>query len=191
MSISMSWLIIVTGRPAAGKSTLAVWLGKQLAFPVISKDSIKEVLFDQLGWQDREWSKMLGRASVELMYYFAQVQLELGKSVILDNAFHPDLASPKLQALEKQYKANVLQIICDTNSDILFERFRQRAKSGMRHDGHVDMQSLDELKAHLKQEYLLRLDIGGPVLQVDTTDLAALRYELILEQVKTVIESVD
>jgi len=162
-----------------------------LAFPVISKDSIKEVLFDQLGWRDREWSKMLGRASIELMYYFAQTQLELGKSVILENVFHPDLASPKLRVLERQYNANVLQIICNANSDVLFERFRQRAESGIRHKGHVDIQSLNELKAHLKQRCSLRLDIDSPVLQVDTTDFAALHYETILEQIRTIMDNVD
>jgi predicted kinase len=62
----MSWLMVITGQPAAGKSTLATWLGKQLTFPVISKDDIKVVLFNQPGWQDREWSRFFGRASVEL-----------------------------------------------------------------------------------------------------------------------------
>jgi tRNA uridine 5-carbamoylmethylation protein Kti12 len=60
----MSWLIIVTGRPAAGKSTLAKWLGQRLDMPVLSKDGIKEILFEELGWHDREWSKRLGRASL-------------------------------------------------------------------------------------------------------------------------------
>ena len=158
ISTSIAWLIIVTGRPAAGKTTLAKWLGKQLSFPVFSKDSVKEVLFNELGWRDREWSKMLGRASVELLYHLAQTQLEVGKSVILDNAFHPELASPKLRLLGEQYGIHTLQIICNTDSDTLFQRFKQRAKSGTRHDGHVDMQSLDELKANLQRKRLLRLD---------------------------------
>jgi predicted kinase len=187
----MTWLIIVTGRPAAGKTTLATWLGQQLMLPVISKDGIKEILFDQLGWRDREWSKMLGRASVELMYYCSQTQLEASKSVILENAFHPDLASPKLRALKDQYKANALQIICNTDSHVLFERFKQRAESGIRHEGHVDRQSLDELKLNLKQERPLLLDIDSHVLQVDTTDFATLRYEVVLERVKTIMNSAN
>jgi predicted kinase len=187
----MPWLIVVTGRPAAGKSTLATWLGKRLALPVASKDGIKEVLFDQLGWRDREWSKTLGRASVALMYHFARTQLQVGRSVILDNAFHPALASPELRALASQYRANTLQIICETTSDVLFERFKGRAESGERHAGHVDVQSLDELRASLAQERPLRLDIGGEVLHVDTTDLANLRYEPILDRVVAIMDSVD
>ena len=90
----ISWLIIVTGRPAAGKSTLAKWLGQRLRIPVLSKDNIKEIPFEELGWSDREWSKRLGRASVEVMYACAQSLLEADQSVILDNAFHPELAPP-------------------------------------------------------------------------------------------------
>lgn len=186
----MAWLIVVTGRPAAGKSTLATWLGKELQFPVISKDRIKEVLFNELGWRDREWSKTLGRASVELMYYFAKSQLENGNSVILDNAFHPDLASPKLRALESQYKVHTLQIICEADGEVLFDRFKRRAESGIRHDGHVDTQALDELKAHLEQERPLKLDIGGQVIRVDTTDFAALRYEVLLDRVVAMMEAI-
>lgn len=184
----MAWLIIVTGRPAAGKSTLATWLGEQLSIPVLSKDEIKEVLFEQLGWRDREWSRTLGRASVELMYLHAQTQLEANKSVILDNAFHPDLASTKLQNLLNQSTADAIQIICDSKNDVLFERFRQRAESGVRHEGHIDVQSLDEFGQNLKQERSLILEIDGEVIQLDTTDIAALNYEPVLEQVKTIMK---
>lgn len=187
----MPWLIVVTGRPAAGKSTLAAWLGKQLAIPVISKDGIKEILFEQLGWRDREWSKMLGRASVEVLYYLAQTQLQAGRSVILDNAFDVGLASPKLQALERRYEAQALQIICDADSQVLFERFKKRGESGIRHEGHVDKQTLPELEAHLAQERPLKLDLGGQVLRVDTTDLTTLCYQAILDQVTAIMNGAE
>lgn len=183
----MAWLLVVTGRPAAGKSTLAKWLGKQLSIPVYSKDDIKEILFDQLGWRDREWSKLLGRASVELLYYLAQTQLEHGKSVILDNAFHPELASAKLQTIQKQYQANVLQIICNADADALFERFKQRAESGLRHAGHVDKQSLAEYHSNLQKEQPLHLDLAGAIIQVDTTDFASLQYKEVLQEVRTLL----
>src|SRR5690606_17314401 len=106
------WLIVVTGRPAAGKTTLAMRLGRALALPVFGKDRLKEVLFDQLGWQDREWSKKLGAASAELLYECAAIQLEAGRSFILENAFHPDWATPKLLALKARYQADSLEIQC-------------------------------------------------------------------------------
>lgn len=110
-----------------------------------------------------------------LMYRFAEVQLQVGRSVILDNAFHRSLASAEFRALGKRYAANFIQIICDTDRDTLFERFQRRARSGIRHEGHVDMQSLDELKENLAKERPLRLDISGHLIHLDTTDFTLLR----------------
>jgi len=183
----MAWLIIVTGQPASGKSTLATWLSQQLALPVISKDGIKEVMFAEMGWQDREWSKLLGRASVEIMYHLAHTLLAAGSSLILENAFHPELASAKLQTIIHQHQARAIQIICQAPSEVLFHRFRQRAEAGQRHDGHVDLLSLDELRANLQQQRPVHLQIESAVIPVDSTDFAALDYETILAQVQALM----
>jgi predicted kinase len=65
-------LVIVSGPPCSGKTTLARWLAKELALPLIAKDNIKELLFDHLGWSDRAWSKKLGRATYPLIYYLSR-----------------------------------------------------------------------------------------------------------------------
>ena len=183
---SMVWLIIVTGLPAAGKSTLGTWLGKQLRFPFICKDSIKEILFDELGWSDREWSQKLGAASVEMMYSFAQVSLMAGKSIILENTFRPDLASAKISALARQAQAGTIQIICRATSNRVYQRFKQRAEAGLRHPGHLDLQILREPMVPL-EDRPLRLELSGEAIEVDTTDFSAVSFESILEQVKAIL----
>jgi dephospho-CoA kinase len=45
-------VVVVSGAPGAGKSTLAVPLARALGFPLVSKDVIKESLFDSLGQVD-------------------------------------------------------------------------------------------------------------------------------------------
>jgi predicted kinase len=181
-------LIVVTGRPAAGKTTFAKWLAKELRLPLISKDNIREVLFDQLGWKDRAWAQMLGRASVDLMFYFAQAQLEAGYSIILDNAFHPASSTPRFQALKTQYNVGSIQIICNSDRETLFQRFRARAKSGGRHPGHGDENVLDELRTNLASEHSPILEIGGLVIEVDTTDFARIDYQAILNRVRRLLE---
>lgn len=184
---SPPWLIIVTGRPAAGKSTLAKWLGERLTLPVVSKDEVKEILFDALGWSDRKWSKALGRTSVELMFHFAEKLLETRHSLILDNAFHSDLASHRFGSLKQKHGAESLQIICSAPAEILHGRFRDRAIRQPRHPGHVDMLSLDEYKQSLQSNPLLALDIGGEVIEVDTTDFAAIDRDSILAKIRSLI----
>lgn len=39
--------------PASGKSTIAVRISESLGIPMLSKDSIKEVLLDDLGFHSR------------------------------------------------------------------------------------------------------------------------------------------
>jgi predicted kinase len=61
-------LIVVSGLPASGKTTLAHLLAAELRLPLVGRDDIKERLFESLGWSDREWSKRLGIASWDLLY---------------------------------------------------------------------------------------------------------------------------
>lgn len=178
-------IIIITGRPAAGKSTLAKWLSQELKLPVVSKDSIREELFERLGWKDRDWAQMLGKASVDMMFYFARAELEVGRSIIMDNTFNPSVSVPQFQALKDQYNANSLQIICNAESETLFERFRSRSDSGNRHPGHGDESVLSELWEHLIKENSPHLDIGGSVIEVNTTDFTKVDYQEILKQVKS------
>ena len=56
-------IVIVTGPPASGKSTLALRLADDLALPSITKDGIKETLLDAAGEVGVEESKRLGRAA--------------------------------------------------------------------------------------------------------------------------------
>lgn len=77
------YCILMAGVPAAGKSTMANAIAKQLKLPVISKDMIKELLFDNIGFQSREEKVNLGIASMEIMYYVAGQLMKAGQPFIL------------------------------------------------------------------------------------------------------------
>ncbi len=188
MSKQKPQLIITTGRPAAGKSTLSKWLSKELGMPFVSKDNVREVLFNRLGWKDRKWAQMLGRTSVDIMFYFAETQLEAGCSLILDNSFDPSLSAARFQALKTKYGVETIQIVCNSDRDTLFNRFRERAKTGNRHPGHGDDDVLDELRTYLAKEQSLVMDIGGSIIEIDTTDFSKVNYQAILNEVKSAMQ---
>lgn len=66
-------IVLVSGSPAAGKTSLARPLTKLLDLPLIAKDDIKETLVDGLGDQngDLAWSHKVGGASMELLWKLA------------------------------------------------------------------------------------------------------------------------
>ena len=180
-------IIIVTGRPAAGKSTLAKWLSRELKLPWVSKDRIREQLFDRLGWKDRKWAQELGKASVDMMFYFAKSELEVGHSLIMDNSFAPPASNSRFLALKEQYQVGSIQIVCNSDRETLFQRFKERADSGMRYPGHGDQNVLQELYTNLADSASSILDIGGSVIEVDTTDFLRVDYPGILNQLNQIL----
>ncbi len=45
-------LLVVTGMPSSGKTTVAEDLARRLRLPLIAKDEIKESLYDSRGAED-------------------------------------------------------------------------------------------------------------------------------------------
>ena len=96
-------LIVVSGAPGTGKSTLANRLAEQFALPCLTKDDIKERLFDTLGWSDRAWSQRLGAASNELLLHMAQQMMITQTHFILENAFWAEESRPQWEKLVQRH----------------------------------------------------------------------------------------
>jgi hypothetical protein len=118
------------------------------------------------------------------MFYFARAELEVGHSILMDNAFYPPVSNPRFQALKHQYHARSIQVVCDSDRETLFQRFKSRAETGTRHPGHGDQAVMEELYANLANTSSQVLDIGGTVIEVDTTDFSKVDYQGILNRVK-------
>jgi predicted kinase len=176
-------LIIVNGLPCTGKTTLGRQISRLHKLPFISKDNFKERLFDTLGYSDRAWSKRLGAASYEMMFYVLEELLEVGQSCVLEANFYPNFHSDPLSRITQKHQARVVQIHCVTQPEILLERFRKRWERGERHPGHADHVTMPEMES-LVQQKILPLELHGPVFELDTTDLANLETETIFAAIE-------
>jgi ribose 5-phosphate isomerase A len=182
--MSQNLLVIVSGPPGAGKTTLARRIAKELGLPLLARDDIKELLFDTLGWSDRQWSKKLGLASWKVLYHVLEELLKANQSLVVESNFRKELASEELSTLQGRYPLEVVQVVCKTDSDTLLERFKQRAESGERHPGHVDHLNYDEFEAILCRGGWDALEIDGRVVIVDTTDFEAVDYGQIINDIR-------
>ena len=134
--------------------------------PLLAKDTIKEALFDALGTADRAWSKQLGAASMEVLFALAAE----APSAVLETFWRRPLAVDRLVALGRP----VMEVHCACPAEVALARFRSRA-AGDRHPGHVD-DAIGEDEVAGWAADAGPLDIGGPLLGVDTTgpvDVAA------------------
>lgn len=169
--MSTPLVIIVSGPPASGKTTLARQFARELKLPLIYKDGIKETLFDSLGWQDRAWSKRLGIATYHLLYYFLEVELAAGLSLVVESNFAP-VATDEFKRIREKYPFRAVQVMCQADGPTLVERYQARANDPGRHPGHVDLKTLPEIEPILRQGRLKPLELGGETIEIDTTDFS-------------------
>src|SRR3954464_3018370 len=110
-------VIIVTRPPGSGKTTLGRRVAEEFRLPFIHKDGIKELLFDTLGWSDREWSKRLGAASYELLFHILEAQLKAGASFVVEANFHVALHEERFNTLRGSYNFVPFQVMCYADGD--------------------------------------------------------------------------
>ena len=168
-------LILVSGPPAAGKTTLARRLAAEFGLPLVNKDGIKELLFDTVGTRDYEWSQSLGRASIALLYDFTERLLTAGVSLIAESNFHSDADSVRLADMGRRHDFTPLQIHCTATADVLEARNARRRHTGERHPGHVQAPQTS-LKPHIEAGVWLPLHIAGQTVIVPTDDFNAVDY---------------
>src|SRR3979411_1369359 len=91
-------LIIITGLPGTGKTTLARGLSARHSLPLVCKDTIKEPLLDVLG--SSATSRALRDVSFAFIVSMAPALFALGDSLILEgNSRSREHETPLLAAL--------------------------------------------------------------------------------------------
>lgn len=201
------YCILLAGMPATGKSTMAKVLSKRLKLPAISKDSIKELLFDNVGFQSRAEKVNLGIASMEIMYYTAGQLMKAGQPFILENNF--ESSEKGMKNLVEKYQYSALTLTLTGDYKVIYQRFLERESSPDRHRGHVVNDCYPEKKgngpegpkaASISYENYVRgieqrgfegFCVAGRQIKVDTTDFSKIDMEELLTQIAAWKEEVS
>ena len=165
-------LVVVTGPPATGKSTVAEELATRLRVPFISKDLLKEALYDTFGYGD-DLEEKLDRAALTLLFTVAEAQLDAGVSVVAESNFDAETDIGPFRRIVREHGVRLVQIHCHASSEAILRNFADRAESGRRHPGHQDeAEDVAEVRAKLDAGLWDPLDLPGelielPVLEAD------------------------
>jgi 8-oxo-dGTP diphosphatase len=162
-------LVLVTGAPGAGKSTLAGLLGEFLKLPVLSRDALKEAMADFTRFETLAESERFGLASVGVFYSAAKTLLRAGTGAILDTNFRRGVSDPELLPLLEISRA--VQVHCAVPPEENSRRYIARHERGERHPAHFDAERIARVQSGERKvdwSAYEPLEIGIPTLRVDT-----------------------
>lgn len=175
-------LVVVHGLPCSGKTTVARRLRQEFGLTFFEKDGVKERLFDSLGWSDLDWSRKLSRASKAVLYYVIEEELKSGHSLGVECNFWPPEDNEHFLAIASRVPCSVLQILCWAPGEELVSRFLGR--TGLRHPGHGDQTLLDDIRQYLLQGKADPLEIGGELIELETTYIDEIDYVSLFAKIR-------
>lgn len=196
------YIILVAGVPASGKTTFSEYLNDKLHVPVVSKDQLKELLFDSVGFNSRAEKVKLGVASMNILMYFAERCMEAGESLIIENNFI-ETDKTMINKLINKYDYNAITVLFEGDLKVIYKRFIERDSSPTRHRGHVINTVYPEPES-VRTPYVIPMTEDGFInrminegmssfsmnentIYVDTTDFSKVSHDAILEQIQKVI----
>lgn len=143
-------LIVFTGLPGTGKSTIAEAVARELKIPVFAKDWLEATLRrSELRAGDDK--KNLGYAGYELLTTLAERQLMLQQSVILDSVASMENVREQWRALAEKYHAQWRVIECvwsDENAHRAHLAKRQRHIPGWH---ELEWNEVERVKSYFVQ----------------------------------------
>lgn len=194
----MSCCILIAGMPASGKTTFAAHLAEKLSLPMISKDRIKELMYDTVGFHSRTEKITLSIASTQMLYYFAESLMQTGASFVLENNFE-NVQRQDLQALVNRYSYRPVTVRFGGDVQVIYERYLQRNTQQERHGGHKtndvwplpegeaffsSPMTMDEFVSGVAMRGIAEFSLDGAEIYVDATDFSRLSYEDVVERVR-------
>lgn len=163
-------LLIITGAPATGKTTIFETFVENSDVIGISKDTFKELMFDSMGKVDLDLSKKLGIASYNLLFNLIENFASSDKNIIVEANFRPRFDEVTLRELVKKYDIDVLQILCEASPETVLTRLKDRKNNGARHDNHFDIGRDEEFKKQILDGDYRLFDLDGAKKIILNTD---------------------
>ena len=181
-------IILVGGYCAAGKSTFARMLSRELNVPYFERDTIDETICDAFRRENNVVADIAmgsGDVAVRIILHIAERFLQTGKVCILENVFVLEELN-EIKILLDKYNCECLFFILQGDPCVMFDRYVERDRSGDRHWIHK-LPEKDWFVNNMPDLYKFdEVEIGQKIF-VDTTDFEKVNYAELFEIAKKFI----
>ncbi len=138
----MKKVVLVNGVPASGKSTVAHAVCAATGWPLLALDTVKEAFFDHIGTGDRDFNRLLGKASYQAMFDLIRGFPD-GSTTVIDAWFGFQPMEVLEGHLGRAGVGRTAEIWCHAPGAVVGARYRSRL--GERHPGHLGESYVPEL----------------------------------------------
>jgi predicted kinase len=178
-------LILVSGIPASGKTTIAEHISKELGYPTFILDKIKELISDRIsGREDSILFDKIAKSSYDVLYYLLEEVLKSDNSCIAEAFFLSTVSEPRIKELKSKYDCKLIQVYLKCDFEIAKNRYVDRHNRGDRHKCHIPDMSKVVDEERIGQT---KLNCCDHTIELDTNDFTNIDYNNLYSEIKKFI----
>lgn len=163
-------LVLVTGAPGSGKTTLAHELARQIPCPAVCRDEIKAGIVQTGGGQKPVWGGPVSTKTHDTFFATLRLLLEAGVTIVAEAAFKDGQWESDFESLRRL--AEIRDVHCAVDPSLARARLERRlAEPDRTRVAHPDEELLSALAAGTTRfEDFGAIADAFPSVRVDTVD---------------------
>ena len=161
-------LVVVSGPPGSGKTTLAHQIARAVGCPAICRDEIKEGMMQATpGFVPRPGDELTAR-TLPVFFGVLELLLRAGVTTVAEAAFQDRVWRHGLEPLRDLAQLRIVH--CTAGADVAFERTLQRRQKDPLRRAHPDPGPANVAEYAAGHDAFDRVSVDAPWIEVNTTD---------------------
>lgn len=161
-------LVVVSGPPGSGKTTLAHKIAHAVGCPAICRDEIKEGMAHATPGFAPAPGDELTKRTLPVFFGVLELLLRAGVTTVAEAAFQDRVWRSRLDPLRDVARLRVVH--CTVDAEVAFRRMMRRGAQDPPRHAHPDPGPGDAAEYAQRHRAFDRVSVDAPWIEVDTTD---------------------